>query len=67
MRKRRLLFYMHDAFSLTSIRYTYKGVKFVIMSARGSVSKEEFLKFWEHFSKKDDLGYYITTHFRIND
>jgi len=64
MRRRRLLFYMHDAFNLTDIKYKYKGVDFVIMSANGEITREEFLNFWTHFSKQDDLGYYIMKHFQ---
>lgn len=65
MRKKRELFYLHDDYKETDIEYTYKGVDYLIMSANGDISKEEFKEFWTHFSHVDDLGKYIANNYKI--
>lgn len=62
-RKRRELFYLHDDYMESGIEYKYKGVDYIIMVSNGNITKEEFKKFWKHFSYIDDLGRFISHNF----
>ncbi|MBO4884577.1 MAG: GNAT family N-acetyltransferase [Clostridia bacterium] len=48
-RERRVAFYARNGFSPTEIRYAWRGEKYVIVAANGTVSEDEFEAFWDYF------------------
>lgn len=48
-RTRRKNFYIRNGYQETDIFYTWQDVQYQILSYRGSVSRNEFISFWQHF------------------
>lgn len=51
-RTRRKNFYIRNGYQETDIFYTWQDVQYQILSYGGTVSKSEFLSFWQHFEVK---------------
>lgn len=51
-RRLRKQFYLNNGFAATEIRYAWRGEEYEILSAGGSVTKEEFDRFWQYFHKR---------------
>lgn len=48
-RTRRKKFYIRNGYQETDIFYTWQDVQYQILSYGGSVSRNEFISFWQHF------------------
>ena len=50
-RARRLGLYMRQGFSESSVRYTWRGERYVILSRGGDITPDEFSAFWQNIDR----------------
>ena len=58
-RARRLGLYMRQGFSESSVRYTWRGERYVILSRGGDITPDEFSAFWQNLDRiNPDMAQY---------
>lgn len=50
-RVKRLDFYLRNGYAETPVRYSWQGENYVILAQGGSLTPEEFHRFWNHLSR----------------
>lgn len=60
-REHRIAFYMRNGYHHSGISYGWRGVMYEILILEGTISEEEFWKFWDQLDEIQQANYYFYT------